>query len=759
MTAFFPGRAVGVLLLWLVTLGACERGDPSSRGFSLLPTLAEKELSESSEFEAGFQFSVPPRLDSISVDHQRRPVAWLPPGSWTWRGQVPPEARLTFGAAAIAAALSREFQLTVTIRRAEEEEEESLLKRTSDGSSWVDLEADIASWAGQRVELTFTAEAPEAGEGVEIAWGPVVLAGSKEWNQEKPNVLLIVIDTVRADHLSCYGYERPTTPRIDALLAAKGVVVEQAYSQAPWTLPSVISLVTGRYPTELLSEEVTGFELPADEPSLGELLLQQGYETAAFYGNPALHEGTGFGRGFRTFFAPPAAFDWFERHADDLQNRLLPWVRAHKQRPFFLYAHYLDPHDPYDNEDVVDGRSVYGKDYQGEINGHQVHSIYGGSLELANPQEDVEQLRALYDSELTYVDQYVGELLETLGPEVLSNTLVILTSDHGEELFDHGGWKHGQSLYDEQIRVPFLVRWDGRVGAGRRLAGPVELLDVVPTVLAATGTDGEASYQGINLLPALAGERSLPRRTAFSQHLSFGPLRAAAVLDGYKLILFNRRETFEPVDDFQAYLTAKDLGRFEDIELYDLGKDPKERQNLALSDPNRVRQIAPVIHRRLDRRLPGLRVLAHALPLGSELVARLEFDAPPASWQSYFLGPYDEARLEGRVVEIRWRGEPGAVPGRGIRIEGELPAIRSLKATLDGQPLLPESLWLGQGRPYLGVASGPLSPDSLLSRGWPASPSSVGVRLWIPSDPVISMPSQASDENRRRLETMGYLQP
>ncbi|MCH9649126.1 MAG: sulfatase [Deltaproteobacteria bacterium] len=757
MTAHFPGRAAGALLLWLVTLGACGGQESSLRGVSLLAAMAEKETSEGSEGDAGFRFSTPPRRGSVTVDHQRRPVVSLPPGSWTWRGRVPPGGRLILGAAAVAETTPKELQLSVTIRQGDQEE--LLSEQSSDGSSWLDLEADLSSWAGQRVELTFTAEAPQAGEGVEIVWGPVVVSGRERWNQEKPNVLLIVIDTLRADHLSCYGYERPTTPRIDALLAKRGAVVEQAYAQAPWTLPSVISLVTGRYPTELLSEEVTGFELPPSEPSLGELLLQEGYETAAFYGNPALHEGTGFGRGFKTFFAPPAAFDWFERHADDLQHRLLPWVRAHKQQPFFLYAHYLDPHDPYDNDDVVDGRSVYGKDYQGEITGHQVHSVYGGTVDLADPQADVEQLRALYDSELTYVDKYVGELLEALGPEVLSNTLVILTSDHGEELFDHGGWKHGQSLYDEQIRVPFLVRWDDRVEAGRRLAGPVELLDVVPTVLAATGTEGEASYQGINLLPALAGEGPVPRRTAFSQHLSFGPLRAAAVLDGYKLVLFNRREAFEPMDDFQAYLNAKDLERFDDVELYDLRRDPNESRNLALEDPQRVRQMAPVIHRRLDRRLPGLRVLANALPLGSELVARFEFEAPPEGWQAYFLGPNEEVRLEDRVLEIHWREEPGAVPGRGIRIEGELPALRSLKATLDGRALLPEAFWLGQGRPYLRAAAGAVAPDSLVSRGWPTPPSAVGVRIWIPSDPVLSEPTEASDENRRRLETMGYLQP
>ncbi len=169
---------------------------------------------------------------------------------------------------------------------------------------------------------------------------------------------------------------------------------------------------------------------------------------------------------------------------------------------------------------------------------------------------------------------------------MLANTLIVLTSDHGEELYDHGGWKHGQTLYEEQIHVPLLFRWDGRIQPGTRLAGTVRLVDLLPTLMAAVG--GEAGPRMGWGGPAAGPHRQaqpLPRRPPFAQHLPSGPLRAAAVLDRRKLILYNRTEPFQPADELQGYLWKLDQARLQRAELYDLSRDPRERRNVITQDP------------------------------------------------------------------------------------------------------------------------------------------------------------------------------
>ena len=237
------------------------------------------------------------------------------------------------------------------------------------------------------------------------------------------------------------------------------------------------------------------------------------------------------------------------------------------------------------NPDVVGNRSPFEGDYRGPVAGDWVHGIYTGKLVLPDPARDIAHISALYDSEVHYVDRAIGQVLASLRPEVLANTLVVLTADHGEELFDHGGWKHGQTLYEEQIHVPLIWRWDGHIPAGRRLAGTVRLLDVAPTLAAAAGAAPDPGWEGVDLLPALTGAAPLAERPAFAEGLAGGPLRAAAVLGRLKLIVFNRQEPFTPSDELQAHLWRQDLGRMARVELYDLAHDPGERHDLAV-DPS-----------------------------------------------------------------------------------------------------------------------------------------------------------------------------
>ena len=749
-------RLAAALLLGLSVLSACEPAAPPA-GFSLETAVRRGEFGLLPEARQDLRFSHAPQLREVTVDHQRRPAVVLPAGRWSWKGRVPAAGRLHVGVAALGEQKAIPGSFAVSLDDGEGPRVLEEVRRPRAGRRWADFEVDLGAWAGRDVTLeglaSFDQEPPP-----EVAWGPVSLRpGEGRRGSEAPappNIVLILVDTLRHDHLSSYGYGRTTSPRIDALLAEKGVLFEDAYAQAPWTLPSVVSMMTGRYPTELLPERQAAFRIPDHVPSISEMLGELGYETAAFYANPALHAGTGFGRGFDTFFAPPASFDWFERHADDLSNRLLPWLRAHREEPFFLYAHYLDPHDPYDNPDLVDGQSPFNPGYEGEVTGHSVHRIYGGFDPLPDPSRDVPQLTALYDSEIAYVDRFVGKLLEALGPEVLSSTLVIFTSDHGEELYEHGGWKHGQSLYEEQIHVPLLMRWDGRLPAGRRVEGTVELLDIVPTVMAAAGGARDPLWQGEDLLPAAEGRAPLRRRAAFFQHLAAGPLRAGAVLDRHKLIFFNRQEPFDPPDAFQAYLWQKDLSRFQEVELYDLAADPREERNLALSSGSLVRRLSEIVHRRLDRRFPGLRVKTDGLPPGARLSGTLRFEPPPEGWDPYFLGPDDRVELRGRELSFELLGGPGRVPGRGILVRGDLSSLELTELLLDGEPLARASIRVGDGAPWNG---GTLRPEELETGRWLPLAERPGLRLWLPPEGLQLEEGEEDEETIRRLKALGYL--
>lgn len=741
----------------LAALVACS-GEPAPALFELESSVAAGDYSLGSEAAQGLSLGSEPRIQVFSTDYERRPAVLMNGGRWQWRGILPERTRLQIGAAAVSPGAHR-----LVARLHDGRSTEVLDVATSsdpERSLWLDVGADLEGSEERIVTLEVELERLDGQPLSEVAWGPVVLRPAGEALRaeasEPPNLLFILVDTLRYDRLSAYGYERPTTPHIDSLLADRGVLLENAYSQAPWTLPSVVSYLTGRYPGEVLSDNMAAFGIPPQIPSLPERVRDRGYVTAGFYANPALYRGNGFDRGFDTVFTPPADLEWFTRHADDLNRRMIPWLEANQHRPFMLYAHYLDPHDPYDNPDIVDDRSQFYPDYPGHLHGRLIHGIYGGYHKLYFPEEDVRHINALYDSEVVYVDRFVGQLVRALEPEVLDNTLIVLTSDHGEELYDHGGWKHGQTLYEEQIHVPLIFRWDRRFPAGQRLRGTVELVDLMPTLMAALGAEPDPLWQGRNLLSALAGEAPLPRRPAFAQHLSSGPLRAASVLDGNKLILFNRQAPFDPPDKLQEYLWRQDLERMETVELYDLGKDPGEQDNRAGADPAAVENLSPVIHRHLDRRLPGLRIVADGLPSGAELEARVRFESSPAGWNPYFLGAEDGAQLTGTDLVLQWRGEAAgaaAAPGRGVRVDESFGRVLAVEATLDGEPLPPAAIQVG-GRPYQG---GAVAPAELESATWPAPREGVSLRLWLPAHDLLENAPEENEETRRRLKALGYL--
>jgi arylsulfatase A-like enzyme len=754
-------------LLAVLGMAGCHRSLP--RELALREAVAAKRYATGSRgAEAGLWFHSPPEILPFTFDGERRTAVLTSVDPWRWTGVVPRRGELHAGVQIHPDAwkVIRGLRAWVVARSGGEREVvDAVHTAERQRPRWLDFTADLSRWSGREVTLEFHAALdglpPEHRHTNLVAWGSVRLSAWTERRTEvsRPNVLFILVDTLRFDHLTPYGYRRDTSPNLARTLAKPGAVVESAYSQAPWTLPSVTSFMTSRQPGEILGDDAAAYGIPPGVPALAEAMAQRGYETGGFFANKILHAGNGFARGFATFYSPPddgVASGEEGPDAAELTGRALPWLEGHRNQPFFLYVHYVDPHDPYDNPEIVDNRSPFEPPCPGCVSGRHIQGVYAGKLPLKDPERDTEHLKALYDSEIHYADRFIGRLIDALPPDVLRNTLIVLTADHGEEFHEHGGWKHGFTLYEEQIHVPLLVRWDGHIPAGSRLRGTVRLLDLAPTLVQAVGGKVPPSWEGVDLLPALTHEAPLPRLAAFAQHMMIGPLRGAAVLDGRKLILFNPRTPYAPANELEAYLWTQDLHRLQRAELYDLSRDPGERSNLAPSSPGAPEEIArlqPIVHRQLDRELPGLRVFASGFPAGSRIQGAIALDRPPVRWDSYFLAEGDRVELSGNRVSFDLGGE---ALEKGFRLEGDFGGVQGVEARVDGRPLPSGQVLVGRGVPYTG---GGLSSAALTAGDLPAA-KGAALFLWLPGGrrAPVHNGSTANPETEKRLRALGYIQ-
>jgi arylsulfatase A-like enzyme len=403
---------------------------------------------------------------------------------------------------------------------------------------------------------------------------------------DAPNVLLLSIDTVRADHLGCYGYGRNTTPVMDSL-AQGGVVFEQAYSTSSWTKPAHASVFTGLYPQVHGANGHDDMLLDAF-PSLPELCAQSGYATLGVVSAPPLNRLFGFARGFQRY----DDYTWIlDREANlFLRNdgRQLAIHSGHTsslitdtaiammerretgERPFFLFVNYFDAHHNYQPP------WPHGKEWRHGYFGTQFGEIdrWNGVEQRIEDDADVvdaPRLRDLYDAELRYVDEQVGRLLDTLRARgQLDNTIIVLFSDHGDEFMEHDKLAHGKTLFNEVTHVPLIIAGAG-VPAGLRVQEPVSLVDVLPTLSALTGLALPEYTAGVPLLqPGVLAE--IPDRAIFAG-LDLPPYRVNSILAAdMKLLrnyqpagqtLFNLMEDPQEQDDATAFepQIARELGR------------------------------------------------------------------------------------------------------------------------------------------------------------------------------------------------------
>jgi arylsulfatase A-like enzyme len=352
--------------------------------------------------------------------------------------------------------------------------------------------------------------------------------GTREKRPGPPNVLLISIDTLRRDHLGCYGYGPKTTPNIDRL-ARRGVVFDGAVSGSSWTLPAHASMLTGVYPA-LHALQDDGVSLPAGIGTLAEALGKRGYNTLGVVAHVYVSGLFGLDRGFRRFDDADARAGREAPTATAIVDRALRLLEEDRAEPFFAFLHFFDPH--WDYAPPAPYREKFADpSYRGPMDG-TVKSLLPYLQGKPMPEPDLRRTIALYDGEIAYVDAEIGRLLGAMRKMgILENTLVVVTADHGEEFREHGLLGHGHSLYEELLRVPLVFSGPG-APRGERRPERVSLVDIAPTLLAVAGAEPLPHAQGIPLL----GEGRPENRVLFAESIRFGFEMRAALLGSRKAI-------------------------------------------------------------------------------------------------------------------------------------------------------------------------------------------------------------------------------
>lgn len=413
----------------------------------------------------------------------------------------------------------------------------------------------------------------------------------------RPNVLVFAVDTLRADHLGCYGYGRNTSPNIDSL-AAQGARAERFVCAGLPTQPSFTTLYTGQHPiTHGVVAHGGRAQLSREAPFLPQLLLAEDYTTCGV--DNLAQTRPWFGRGYEYYIDPsvrhPLALDV---SCEELNARVIPWLRAHRDEPFFMLVHYWDPHWPL--VPPVRYRDLF---YHGNPTDPTNHALDAwwehplGALArdtwLRRPEglvTDPAYVEALYDQEIRHLDDGVGEVLGALDELGLTDdTLVLLLGDHGESMTEHGIFFTHHGLYDATLRVPFIARLPGQIEPGVRLKPHLQHHDVAPTILDAVDIVPPSEMDGESFWGLLTGSSEGGRSRAFSCECTW-QAKWCVRTDTHKFILSR---------EVDRYGTA-------DRELYDLVADPAEERNLVGDHPEVARRLEDELENWIATRLAEL---------------------------------------------------------------------------------------------------------------------------------------------------------
>jgi len=450
---------------------------------------------------------------------------------------------------------------------------------------WQRASIDLRQYTGRELTLSFDVVARRNGP----AGGPAGLCLISDprladsGRSSTPNVILFSVETLRRDHLSLHGYSRRTSPFLEEL-AAESIVFEDAYSQSSWTRPSVATMLTGLYPSQHDAKII--FDRLRDScVLLPEILRGHGYLTAGFCTNDCIAQPAfNYDQGYDLFV------DEGYHIADKVTRDILAWLEGvEEDKPFFVFAHLWDPHGPY----TAPGHyaEIFDPDYEGPLK--DLAPLLPRKLsQLADlTPRDVDYVRARYDGEILYTDAVIRRFVEGLKERGLwDKTLFVLTSDHGEEFREHGGWDHGHNLFPEKLRVPLVMKLPDAKHGGKRIRGLAGGVDIVPTVLSVLDIPVPQGLLGVDLLAGLETSGKTGREFHFAEfwpcaHKVAGPPYYSVVSKRFQYILRQKGDSIEESEEF----------------LFDLTEDPAAQNNLATSRFEVLEEYGAMIRRRYEK--------------------------------------------------------------------------------------------------------------------------------------------------------------
>lgn len=463
---------------------------------------------------------VPPTDLVASMDvggTTRQAIAVHPPTTLSFHLQIPPGGRLVFGAGAEGDAADVRARVVV---QAEGGEASVRFDETIPPGRWSDQSIDLSDLAGQIAKIDLVAEGE--GEG-RLGWSdPALMIPPPQTRElaEVRNVVVLLIDTMRASKLRPYRPEsRVRTPTFDRI-ASEGTLFEAAQSQENWTKPSVASVLTGMTPASH-GAKTSEARLPESVQMVSEVFDEAGFATGSFIANGYVSDRFGFDQGWDHY--TNFIRETKRTTADNVFREAGDWIEAHKDERFFAYVHTIDPHVPYDPPEeylrMYDSRTDYEGQVRPRMTGELLEQAKRNPPAVTFSASDVRRLEALHDGAISFHDHEFGEFitrLENLG--VLDQTLVVVTSDHGEEFQDHGSWGHGHSVYQELLNVP-LVFWRPGVVPVQRVPHTVSTASVSPTVLELAGLPALRAAELPSLATELRGNMPVGPRVAFSDFL------------------------------------------------------------------------------------------------------------------------------------------------------------------------------------------------------------------------------------------------
>ncbi len=442
------------------------------------------------------------------------------------------------------------FRFARTAPTGVETELETIQVVAGTDEAWHPVSIDLSDYIGQEIRLTVSAVANRRVGKVYLA-NPRLVVPSIE---DPTRVVVICIDTLRADHLGVYGCERPLTPGLDAF-AEESVRFENCETASPWTLPSVAATITGRYPSQIAADSISE-HLRSEETTLAELFFDKDFRTASMTNNRYVSAEVGFFQGVEYQHESPRA------PADEQYATSLEWIGNHMEDDFYLYIHLFDPHLPYDPPEPFLSQFSRGSGRFPEVFS-EVTEYRAGTLILTD--EEKEQIHGLYDGSVAFADQETGRFFDELkSMGIWDDMAVVVFSDHGEEFWEHGGFEHGHSVYEEVSHVPLLVKLPGHEPAVESLR--VSLIDIMPTLIEWADLDTPDGLMGRDLFDPPSPDD--PPRRFFIEECIHATESMACIQEEWKQIVH-----------FDG-LTGP--------ELYYLVDDPSERTNLVSMETDRA---------------------------------------------------------------------------------------------------------------------------------------------------------------------------